>query len=82
MWMHRREDEVIFKTEHETYEIDYVRYRVRRITGSNPPTPRFTPDGEWKQYIEVRPTLGGALFFQWEDRKGTVTTKVVDYECP
>jgi hypothetical protein len=68
------------KTENSVYEIDYIRYRVRRISGTNPPTPRFAPDGEWKSYQDIRPTIGGSLFFQWTDGKGTITSRVINYE--
>lgn len=73
---------VQFKTENSTYEIDYMRYRVRRVSGTNPPTERFAPDGSWKPYDEIKMTIHGALFFVWPDGTGTITSKILTNDAP
>lgn len=35
------------------YELDEVRRRVRRLSGTHSPTPRQGPDGAWKPYHHV-----------------------------
>ena len=42
-----------FKTLNSTYEVDTIRKFIRRLEGTENPTPRQGPDGEWKQYIDI-----------------------------
>jgi hypothetical protein len=46
---------MIFKTRNSTYEVDAENKRIRRIKGLAEPTPRLSPDGEWKDYREITP---------------------------
>jgi hypothetical protein len=55
----------IAKTENSTYEVDAARSRIRRLHGTNPPTERLAPDGEWKTYEELRVYFSGGLLVVW-----------------
>ncbi len=37
-------------TANSTYQLDMKGKRIRRIRGRVDPTPRFSPDGEWKEF--------------------------------
>lgn len=61
------------------YEVDRDACRIRRVSGTHPPTERQGIDGEWKQYhalIEDGP--GGGLVIAWTATgEGTITSRVV-----
>lgn len=70
-----------FKTRNSSYEIDYEEKVIRRISGENPPTNHFSPDGDWKRYSSVVPCMGG-LLVEWPDGKGTLTSAILDFDDP
>ncbi len=73
----------IVQTENSNYELDYPNKRVRRITGSNRPTPRQGIDGTWREFLSVY-RMDGGLLFVWNKRDSdgvlecTLTSLVVD----
>jgi hypothetical protein len=46
---------MIFKTKNSVYEIDKLGMMIRRVSGVNPPTDRFAPNGDWKPYSYISP---------------------------
>lgn len=64
-------------TLNSVYEIDREAKRVRRVSGDNPPTRHFDPDGEWKSYMTTSEFAGG-IWFIWPDGHGTLTSRIVD----
>jgi len=72
------------------YEFDETGNKVRRLHGSNTPTPRQGADGEWREYFKVIPVgclnpadvvVGCALIIMWDDAgKSTMTSRIVKVE--
>lgn len=71
------------------YELDDK--RVRRLTGTNNPTPRQGPDGEWKPLADVIPPKlveGTRVYLVWrydeteegQIARGTMTSRIVKME--
>lgn len=69
-----------FRTQNSTYEVDYDNKKIRRISGVNPPTAHFAPDGEWKDYSLILPH-GSRLMIFWGDGdfNATMTSPLVDH---
>jgi hypothetical protein len=69
---------MIFKTiSGSTYELDQPNKRIRRLNGTEDPTPRQGADGEWKTFnncTDVRE--GNSVLIQWEGERCTVTSIV------
>lgn len=74
---------MIYKTESgSVYQVDEANSRVRRLLGTNAPTPRQGPDGEWKQYVSLsmwNTEDGKCLWIDWTGHgNGTVTSRIVE----
>lgn len=60
------------------YQVDDERNLIRRLSGSNDPTPRQGPDGEWKHFHKLRDDLvPGAIVIFWDETRCTMTSRVV-----
>jgi hypothetical protein len=66
------------ETQNSTYEIDTVGKRMRRITGTAPPSDRQGPNGVWKNYAGITKHLGRYLI-DWDgDGRTTITSTVIN----
>lgn len=53
--------------------------RIRRLTGTNAPTDRQGPDGEWKDFFHLSPVLvGGGVLICWNDKGQCTFTSNVE----
>ena len=68
------------------YEVDSDGPRVRRVTGTTPPTPYFGQDGVWQPCISAReftaPNGTVDLLVHWRDLKITWTSPIITAYCP
>lgn len=71
---------IAYTTRNSVFEVDPDARRVRRVSGVNPPTEHFAPDGDWKvctDATEVEHPAGGAvLVVTWPDGSYTMTSRV------
>ena len=70
-------------TLNSSYEIDEENQLVRRVVGVAPTTDRFTPNNEWKPYVDIE--LGAQMVVQWPDgqpelRDFTVSSNITRIE--
>jgi len=66
---------MVFKTNNSTYEVDGM--EIRRISGTNPPTNHFSPDGEWKTFKDISSIqINYPVWISWLDGKYTQTSVV------
>lgn len=66
------------RTLNSTYEIDHDGKRIRRTRGSNPVTEYQREDGVWQEYQQIVDQPNGCLLILWDERRGTLTSKVVE----
>ena len=63
-------------TQYSVYEINEDEHLIRRMTGTNDPTPHQGADGKWQRYIGLTHFAGG-LLIQWSDVRNTLTSVIV-----
>ncbi len=56
------------------YEVDENNKRVRRIFGTNNPTPRQGNDGDWRNYEQLHLTLGNRMLVIWGQAGNIIQT--------
>lgn len=75
---------MIFYTESgSTYELDRSNNQIRRLNGTEDPTPRQGKDGEWKKFSACTEVQKGySVIIEWDNvqnpGKCTVTSPVKD----
>lgn len=61
-----------------TYELDKSNNRVRRLNGTQDPTPRQGSDGEWKTFESCSDVKeDSSVIFHWEGGRCTLTSTVL-----
>lgn len=66
-----------YATKNSTYAVDEENNLIRRVSGNNPATSRFQPEGEWKEMVVAALGTGNRLWIQWPDDEYTYTSSVV-----
>lgn len=68
---------MIAYTLNSCYELDLVSKKIRRLKGSEDPTPRQGDDGAWKEYTDiVGPVPGKPMLVLWEGVRCTKTSVI------
>lgn len=67
-------------TNNSVYEVDEGRRMIRRVEGVNPPTAKFTPDGEWRAYDSIGNWFPGRKVVLWPDGSATTLSATVSEE--
>jgi hypothetical protein len=61
-----------FTTDNSIYELDPARHSIRRLAGTNTPTPRQGDDGEWRRFHAISAvTIGCPVIIVWR-MQGTI----------
>jgi hypothetical protein len=72
---------MIFRTQNSLYEVDAEQRRIRRLSGSNIPTPRQGEDRVWRTYVCTSAILVGyPVLITWVAAKGTRTSPVTEID--
>ena len=76
-----------FTTYNSIYEIDQAGRRLRRLVGSNTPTPRQGDDGEWQSFHAISAvTVGDPVIIVWrmqgDAAQATYTSPVTAIDEP
>lgn len=65
------------------YELDKENNRIRRLEGTENPTPRQGADGEWKVFKHCSEVLEGwGVLIRWEGIRSTITSPVKTIASP
>lgn len=63
---------MIFHTRNSSYEVDHAKKRIRRLSGTDGPTPRQGLDGAWKDFQRITDIEQGAsVLIVWSE-EGTI----------
>jgi hypothetical protein len=68
---------IFFTLSGSAYELDRSKNQIRRLEGTEDPTPRQGPDGEWKAFeycSEVQ--VDHSVLIRWEGVCSTITSQV------
>jgi hypothetical protein len=72
----------LHETVNSVYEIDEENKKARRLSGQNPPTEHFDPEGEWHDFDGLHRLANGGVVFYWPDQTCTVTSMSKEhYDC-